>query len=55
LEAVLVLTIDFGGKHHSTHNITFPFPIRIERFILSAVLPSFKQPNERTIHTGYDT
>jgi hypothetical protein len=59
LEAVLVLTIDFGGKtphqDYCTHNITFPFPIRIIRFILSAVLPSFKQVNERTIHTEYDT
>ena len=42
-------------QDYSTHNITFPFPIRIIRFILSAVLPSFKQPKERTIHTEYDT
>jgi hypothetical protein len=57
---------DYGGgaddrfwwqtpQDYSTHNITFPFPIRIIRFILSAVLPSFKQLNERTIHTEYDT
>jgi hypothetical protein len=42
-------------QDYSTHNITFPFPIRIIRFILSAVLPSFKQVKERTIHTEYDT